>query len=511
MLKYSKYNSVQGGPFSNINRMVDLEIPEGIQINPSQSFVQFVVNLDGTSAFGIKNYCPKLTGRKVIPYNVDLIRNASLTGDKVGRLEDIRRVNILNHNILELSKGTIEKMCLVDSLYQAKDYNNGLLLSPFVEFHKDGNVPSEYIQAYLRIPLSHLFSLGDLQILDTSKTGKLRIHLELDKLEYLEVEDVYVLPFYNGDNIINDRKFEDLTAGGAIIVNGMVRENLQNSPYYVGQPLSFAYTPQIGGDNQPPEQLDTTISAISYSSATGLLTITLAEPFPDMTGDVDLYTNITASERGLMETPTLNVATCELGVAQYSVNQPSPDVLNYTTFTTEEYSAGNNSLFLNKVFEIEPNCINAMLMFKDDDSVNASNPLSNNPHLESYRMRIDNQDVYDRDINTNYLTGRAIKHHLSHDSLHYDSINRTFLNASIPLRNLTMMAMIRNEVAYSNEMRFTNDDDIGYENKIMILATPTPLTATTKKLQFNLSNKVDDEVNIKGVILYKQCVRSVKM
>ena len=134
--------------------------------------------------------------------------------------------------------------------------------------------------------------------------------------------------------------------------------------------------------------------------------------------------------------------------------------------------------------------------------------ISHNVHLDGYRMRIDNQDVYDRDIVTNYDTGKAERHHLTHDSLHFDSINRTFLNASIPLRNLTFMAMIRDFLGYSNETRFSDDPAINDENKIMILATPTPVTVNTKKLQFNLENKA--EFNVSGVILYKQVVRSVK-
>ena len=144
-------------------------------------------------------------------------------------------------------------------------------------------------------------------------------------------------------------------------------------------------------------------------------------------------------------------------------------------------------------------------------NANDSNPLSSNIHLESYRMRIDNIDVYDRDILTNYVTGATTfdrKGHLTHDSLHYDSINRTFLNASLPLRNLTFMAMIRNQVKYNNVMRFTDDTTIGDGlNKIMIVASPTPITNETKKVQYNLTNKTGH--NLGGVILYKQVLRSV--
>ena len=507
MLKYSRYNSVQGGPFDNVNRMIDLEIPEGIQVNPSQCFVQFVVHLDGTSDV-VKNYVPQLQGNLVIPYNFDLIRNCWLTGDKCGRLEDIRRVNVLRHNIQELSKGTIEKMCLVDSMYQAKEFNNGYLLSPFVEFHKDGNVPSQYIDAYFRIPLADLFSLGSLQVLDTSKTGKLRLHLELEKLQYLQVIDVDLFKSASGESVLKEGVFNNLLVQSNIVVTSMSYENLQNSPYYVGQKLKFSYQPL---DDTEPDPLpvgpvltfDATITSIAYTSDTGIITITLDNPFPTLPSGAVTYSNISCEDFPLVEDVTLQVMTCELGVAQYSTVQPSPDVLNYTTFTTEEYSTGGVSKFLNKVFEIEPNAINAMLFFNH----NNSNPLSNNVHLDNYRMRIDNQDVYDRNINTNYLSGKLTKLHLTNDSLHMDSLNRTFLNASIPLRNLTMMAMIHNSLEYSNSTRFENGD-FGDDNRIMILATPTPLTTTTKKLQFNLENK--DEHAIGDVILYKQVVRTVK-
>jgi hypothetical protein len=509
MLKYSKFNSVQGGPFNNINRMVDLEVPEGIQMNPSQSFVQLVLNLGGTGEV-VTNYNIAHATSLIIPYNVDFIKNCFLTGDKVGRLEDIRRVNVLRHNVLELSKGTIEKMCLVDSIYQAKDYNNGFLISPFVEFHKDGNVASSYRDLYIRIPLSDLFSLGDLQMLDTSKTGKLRIHLELDKTEYMVVQRASLFKSSNGEDITDERGFEDLTVGTPVIVSTMSYENLQNSPYFVGQTLSFGYVPAIGGVDQDPEVLYTVINSIAFNSETGLLTLTLADSFPAMTGGVTSYNSIFASEIAPDEPVSLNIMTCELGVAEYPMKVQSPDVLNYTTFTTEEFSAGSNSVFLNKVFEIEPNAINAMLMFDPAGEVPLSggDMISHNVHLDRYRMRIDNQDVYDRDILTNYDTGKDVRHHLTNDSLHYDSINRTFLNASIPLRNLTFMAMIRNFLEYDNLTRFSDDVEINDENKIMILATPTPLTTTTKKLQFNLENKA--EHNIGGVILYKQCVKTIQ-
>jgi hypothetical protein len=348
-------------------------------------------------------------------------------------------------------------------------------------------------------------------MLDTSKTGKLRIHLELDRTEYMTVDRVDLFKSENGEHILNERKFLDLTAGGNVIVSAPIYENLQNSPYFVGQKLRFSYIPEIDGVAQPEAFLNSVISSIAFNSESGFLTITLVDGFPAMTGGVDLYTEIVAEEFVPIETPTLQLMTFELGVAEYSTKQQSPDVLNYTTFTTEEFSAGSNSIFLNKVFEIEPNAVNAMLMFdpQREEPLSGADMISHNVHLDRYRMRIDNQDVYDRDILTNFKIGKDALDRLTSDSLHFDSINRTFLNASIPLRNLTFMAMIRNFLEYSNETRFSDSALINEENKIMILATPTPLTTSTKKLQFNLENKTGE--NIQGVILYKQCVRTVNM
>jgi len=508
MLKYVKISSNQGGPFTTpSNRMIDLVIPEGQQVNLAQTYIDLLVHINGTDDTKVQNYCVRHPGNKVIPYNLDLIRNVWMTGDRCGALENVKRCNILNHNLKELSKGSVEKMSLVDSLYGSKGFKDDYLLSPFVEFHKVGSVTSAYRDLHLRIPLSDLFSLGSVQVLDTAKTGNVRIHLELENLSKI---GLFIEPlFRDGEHILNDQLFVDLNPGDLFnqIVTGRTFESVENSPYFVGQHIDISFIPEIAGAPQPNEAIeDATITGIAYSSATGLITLTLDKSFPAMEGGVDLYTTITAGEKFFEEDVSFAVMTCELGVAQYGVSQKSPDVLTYMTFTTEEYSAGSNSVFLNKVFELEPNCVNTLLMFNDDQE---SNPISTNVHLDSYRCRNDNLDVYDRDILVNQLTGKAIKNHLTHESLHYDSINRTMLNAGIPFRNATLMAMVQ-ETAYPyyNEIRFGNDGSFD-DNKIMVIAAPVPLTGTTKKFQYNLTNKTGYVIN--DVILFKQVMKTVNL
>jgi hypothetical protein len=148
---------------------------------------------------------------------------------------------------------------------------------------------------------------------------------------------------------------------------------------------------------------------------------------------------------------------------------------------------------MNKIFEIEPNCVNVVMMFNNS----TSNLISNNTKVTSYRMRIDNVDVYDRDILVNKET--ALEKHI-HDALHYDAVNRTFMNMGKPLKNLNLVNMAQTQQNFNS--RFNQD-----ALQIMLLAAPTPLTANTKKLQIN----VEASASFDNVILYKQIAKSIKL
>jgi hypothetical protein len=181
------------------------------------------------------------------------------------------------------------------------------------------------------------------------------------------------------------------------------------------------------------------------------------------------------------------------------------DVLEYMTYSVEQYS--NNANSLEKIFEVEGNAVNAFLMFNN----NTSNLISTNHKVKDYRMRIDNSDVYDRNINVNYNSAVA-SNVLCHDPLHYDSINRTFLNSALPLKSLLGVSMLRNEAdnAVTLADRFKGGADATKELSQLILCTPLPLTAGMKKLQFSVATKESAD-KVENVILFKQIIRSVRL
>jgi len=514
LLKKSKLTSIQGGPFSDINRMIDLDIPEGIQISMKDSFIQLVVSLEGDLE-EVHNYNIGIKDSLVIPYNTDLIRNCSLSGSKVGALETTKRVNVLRHNLNELAKGTQEKMALVDSIYQVSEYDSyRYLLSPFVELHKIGSVASSYRDAYLRINLADLFGMGASPLVDTSDTGKLRIHLELEKSNKFKVFAQSL--FKEGESILGYYRASDIDDGSVqnVFTLGTTYQNIDDCPYYVGQNVTVSYRGEVIPETDPPtdpgeqQELETTIAEIDYDSSTGKVVIRTADFMEDLEAPYTQYRNISIISFIPEVEITYKIQTCELVLAEYASPQKAPKDYFFNTFTTEEASSQGTSK-LNKVFQIEPNAVNAMLMFNDD----GPSPLSNNVKLESYRMRIDEMDVYDRDINTNFNSGESDRRIITHDSLHYDSINRTFLNAGLPLRNLSMMAMLQRKIPedtpFKEEDRFPNGE-IGEANRIMVVASPTPVTPLMKNLQFNLTNKANGDI-MPDVILFKQVAKAISL
>lgn len=487
MNTYSLLNSVQAGSFTNSNRHIDFVYSAGGVLDMSQCFVQLVTRLS-TQSTEVHNMVVVNSNGSISVKNVDLIRNASLSGDKVGKLEDITRVNVLQSNLMEMTKSTTEKMCMIDTLYQPRDYQEGMLLSPYVEMHKEGSDPSFYRDVYLRIPLSQLFSLGSLTVLDTSKTGTIRIHVELENLSYLQV--VEAILFKNPLSLLQS-KMENIGATPTSnLITTLPYKSLDQSPFFVGQKLAVSYA----GGTEPGELVF--ITSITRNPISGILTL-------GTTGTFESLSSITVIEDHEDQPVSFQVANANLGICEVMGASMPGDVLEYTTFTSEQYS--NNSTTLDKVFEVEGSAINAMLMFNN----NTSNMISNEDKVESYRMRINQEDCYDRDIRVNY-NDLAV---LTHDPLHYDSINRTILNAGLSLKNLTFLNMVRDKSATAggrNDLtladRFNNQSLTQ-----LILACPLPLTPVSKKLQFTVSTKDNNGHIINGVILFKQVVRSVRL
>lgn len=500
--KYSLIQSRQAGAFTNQNRQIDFEIPEGGVYDMSQCFVQLVTRCI-TDTPQVHNMC--LRNRDSIgitPKNVEFIRNCWLSGTKVGKLEDITRLNVLRTNLLELMRSTTEKMTgMIDSIYQVRDFQEGMLLSPWVEWHKEGSSPSIYRNNNLRIPLSQLYSLGS-NIIDTNKTGALTVHVELENLNYLEFAPV---PLFHSPALQDEGKMQDVESETNFVTTilwdpedttGIEYYSVESSPYFVGQKLSLTYKTEVGGLAVDP--ILVTVLGITYDPTTKTISLELDYTFTQ--AEPTVYIEIVLTEVEAPETfAVLSVANANLGLCEVAGGKMVGDILEYTTWSVEQYTNGSNSL--EKIFEVESNAVNAFLMFNQ----NTASLLSTQENVDEYRMRVDNVDIYDRNIRVNYHDGEDLV--MCHDPLHYDAITRTMRNSALPLKNLTCLNMRRDTVVHSVSLDERYNDR---NNAIIMLCTPLPLTAGSKKLQFSVSTK-DNAHRIDNVILFKQIIKTVKL
>ena len=338
-------------------------------------------------------------------------------------------------------------------------------------------------------------------MIDTSKTGDLNIKIELEDLAYVSFEAV---PLFRVPTLKNEGDMQTVTTVTSTITTvpwnpltsvGVEYDSVESSPYFVGQKLNLEWIV----DGASGGQDDVTVMGITYNVVAKTISLLLDFPFP---ASADPYETIVATEvPAPADFAVLSIANANLGVCEI-VGGPmmKGDVLQYMTWSVEQYS--NNANSLEKIFEVESNAVNAILMFNDS----GSSLLSVQEKVNDYRMRIDNSDVYDRNIHVNFHD--AEEEVLCHDPLHYDAINRTFLNAAIPLKNLTCLNMCRSNgvtTSVTLDERFNKRD-----NALMMLCTPLPLTASTKKLQYSVSTKTGmDRIN--NVILFKQIVKSVRL
>jgi len=487
-------SSQNGGPFTNSNRYIDFDIPANHLIDMSQCFVQLECSITPatqlTTLQEIVNLIlvndPNIT---VTPMNIDLIKNCSLSSQKKSlRLEDIRKVNVLRHNLLELSQTTSEKLSHPDSLSQVTTFDNKQLNSGFTQLTKVGSLKSSYVNNMLRIPLSHLFQLGSVKVFDTNKLGICRVHLELDNLNNFKVD--------LANNVdVEEQICENISSAGSDELNlQRAYDTLEYSPWYVGMAVTVSYTTGDGEDSY-----NTTILSIEYDYENYAIILTLALGLGPLDPG-DQYTFVTVrplTYSGVAVKGTFNILQASLGIAYNDMVQTSPmDMMEYLTWTTEEYSA--NSQYMHKIFEVEPNAVNCFLMFQDPS--NQSLLISNNNAVINYRMRVDNDDVYNRDINVNNIQSNDS---FSHDPLHYDSLLRTFVNANLTFKNLKCASLTYNA---------HNDDTEGMlsatNNQILIIASPLPESVASKKVQFDIACGMG---LVKNVILYKQVIKTVNM
>ena len=161
-----------------------------------------------------------------------------------------------------------------------------------------------------------------------------------------------------------------------------------------------------------------------------------------------------------------------------------PKSIMYKTFTSEEAQGFPNGSY-QKMFHLEPECVNLFIMIPGSNKNQIDNYTANG-YITDYRLRIDNVDMVNRDIKRG-------------GNLYQDRINMTLINAGKELKDMNQ------QILPANKYKPGGGDGVNYQ--IESIMTPTPLTATEKLLQVNITSKAE----VHRLILYKQVVRQVNL
>lgn len=469
--RFVKINSRQGGPFTVRQNLVDFDIPADGVYNLKNSFVNLIFNVDiveetpgadDTSEVGIYNAYVFYYGTNTTEVsNSVLVKNCMLNTRKNGIIENVRRNDVLKETLEYFTKS--EEQDDSEQYYQNKTElnNNAVVVGQMAELHGYGNIKSVQRPFPVRIDMSTLFELGNVQMFPTDKTGIVRVHLELnlDNLQLVEATELSI------------EDFENIEAGDPknIIVADKDIYNPLNNEFYVGQKLEVVY--DLSGTSTTKKRV---ITSIDFNED-GFLRLTLDSQLEDASTEL---TDIQVSKVGF-ESATVSVVNAEIVLEKVMNATNVPSVINYRTFTTEEAVYSGSSL--KRIFEVEPEAVNLLVVALDQSS-NVPVPL--NFADSGYRIAVDNQLTTNRDV-------------LPFTTLYKDRLIMTFLNMGKVLRNLL------NVVKKVDKPTINNPNDL---EQAFMIAQPLPETQKIKLVQVETNNSTSQNLNL---YLFKQVKRTI--
>lgn len=486
MDKYIKLNSNQGGPFTASQNLCDFHIPSDGVYNLRDSYITLNVKIDveeasatGGQGIYVADLQWKSSGTDHPKFqNVALVKNCSMSCAKRGQIENIRRVDILKQNLATITKNQRTRY---DESYlsacQLIDPINGAQFTLYQDINKVGSVKSRELDIVpVQIKLSDLFEFCNTPEYDAERAGQTRIHLELNVDKVSAMQRNLRASWANADfKFMDDTTATSTNQEVSSLVVTQKVPSLQISPFYTGQKLV------VSGDNNGSAITPTNavVKSIELDSATQKMTLTFEEPITTLTTIGHVFNNV---EVDVVAWSSASVEFSFGEIALKKVESPmGMDEIDYSTFSTDEYTIGTGATSFQKQFQVEPEAVNALVMFPSD----YDDLVSENNNVNSFRFRINNHDATDRDISVN-------------SPLYYDRLGMTIGNMGMRLRGLAQNAGAPNE---------TSDWDQVYEKAgldIKVLANPLPQTMNEKNLQVNISS---GGTGVRRLVLYKELPR----
>ena len=438
-----RLDSNQGSYDTSGNKsIVDIDIPSGMGVlDLSRSYVSVRVICNagvlkdaagtGDAAAGaVLNKTVSLTldpsaatlAQIAFPETSVLVKNASLHSQNRGKLEDIRKVDMLR-NTLSVYRNNIAEQTHDLGKINSMNKSSCFKTSEYVELSKVGATPSrEYPFKDINIPLKQIFNCCKTDSYSTDMYGNTRLHLEMNfnklKPHMPVINYAAILAEDETGVYMGDFSPVQATADAQAIVLITTKHkymNRINIPYYVGMPLQLS-----SKNNSQAAVLKTDLKVnIITHNADGSVSLTLSGTLSTLATSGQQLTEIKAIAFGVDgNTTDQSVSIERVQLVAYVNNSGSapPQALQYTTFLSNEdnYPVATTA---NRMYQIPEACKNVYVMFF------SNGVRSNEKNLDKYRFTIDNKEQ----------TPTAIK---VDSPKHFDLISQVFMNNGEKLHSI---------------------------------------------------------------------------
>lgn len=372
-MKFVKLVSKNNGDWSASRNRIDLQIPASLGVvDLSKSYLMLETEL--TSNLAVDNVG---LGNDIDNYRSDcLIKNARISNDKVGVIEEKVEHNVLQENL--------NAFVLNDDKKQSEAYAQGAIskdrfnfeYTAFRDLKRSGAVSSTKKATELVIPMKRLFGIcGEEQFPVVS--GDLDIMLELEDVRPIVKQ---YITYTNAAKL----EAEDKAAGTHTELEFL---NARDHALFVGQTIKI----DCSVNGAPVAQVETTITELDLDNATGTLTATVADAYGGAAGAV---TNIAIYEK---ESENLDwvVTQAHLVVLQNVLTTPKIEPIQFPMWSLERVNLPS-TLDFQRQYEIEPLCSGAMVLMPS-----ATNLLSKQDNMTNYRFLVDGRVKTDRVVPAN--------------------------------------------------------------------------------------------------------------
>ncbi len=472
MDKFIKIQSNQS-EFSNTANLVDFVIPQGDVYDLRDSWVNLEYQIDVVeteTASGIGVYDMELQWITTDPekpkfFNSAIVRDCHMENSRQGLIESVRRIDQLSQvrQTYEKSWGEAKSGAVLDASHNISPINRqsyGITR----QFNKEGlNKSIVNNNAQTMIRLGDLMDFCNTPEYDSNKGGQTRIHLRLNmnRLEGAQrMLDASIVP-------AEVKQFKKITALGNVNTitlgkqDGSANTNvfdLNQVPYYVGMKVLITATHTDGGGDDRADA-PAVISAIEWAT-NKTYSLTFEQNWGTALTAGKEYTAISVKPQAPIQSSSIKLSQAQIVLKRVS-NPQGGSAIEYTTFSTEEGSAGTLESY-SEQFVVEPEATNMLMCFNNG----ADGLISKNNQLTDYQVSVNSVPQTDRSVAKN-------------SPLDYDRKSSTFRRLGNGLRNLTENAGDAGKASPWADVY----KDVKFNSTI--IASPLPVSDRQKLLQIN--------------------------